>query len=182
MSKIEEAYRTILNEVYPDWYKDENCKETPQRAEKAIIELTSGYKSDPGKLTTFSESKYNQIIAVKGIRYFSLCAHHLLPFFGDINIAIIPNGSVLGLSKYARVALHYAKRLQIQERMTEEIAEHINESIKPKGVAVLITGTHLCMAMRGVQSQNVVTETSALRGCFMDEESARAEVFKIFKG
>lgn len=181
-NRLIRAYSTILENAVPsDVLKDENFKETAVRAAESFIELTSGYTKNPTDFVkVFPNKKYSQIIAVKDIPYFSLCAHHLLPFYGKISIAVIPDQNVLGLSKYARIALMYARRLQIQEQLTEEIADEIVKQSAPKAAAVLVTGTHLCMQMRGVQSDGV-TETSSLRGLFLHEPETRAELFQIFK-
>jgi len=182
-SYLASIYANILEfTLYPNWRDDPNTKETPRRVAKSLLELTSGYTEDVEQyIKTFDTSEYNQIIAVKNIDYYSLCAHHMLPFFGKITVAYIPNGKVLGLSKFARISHAFARRLQIQEQLTEQICNFIHERLKPKATAVYITGTHLCMSMRGVECPNAVTETSALRGAFMDEAETRAELFKIIK-
>lgn len=181
LDKVVGAYETILDEIYPDWRDDCNTEGTPKRAAKAIFEVTDGYGYDDSKInTTFEEEEHDQIVAVKNIGYFTLCAHHMFPFMGKVNIAYIPDKKVLGLSKFARIVRKYSRRLQIQERMTDEIANEIEKVLQPRAVAVYATGAHLCMAMRGIESENAVTETSAMRGLFMEDDSAKAEVMAIF--
>jgi len=182
-ARLEAAYKEILESLLPGmWDTDVNTKDTPARAAKAMCELTAGYGKNPEEIiTVFEEKKYDQIVLVRGIGYYSLCAHHLLPFFGEVKIAYIPHGKVLGLSKFARMANLYARRLQIQERMTQQIALAIETQLKPKGVMVQVTGTHLCMSMRGVECPGAETLTQSISGCFENEPEARAEAIALFQ-
>ncbi len=158
----------------------EGLLKTPERAAKALQFLTHGYELNPEELlksAMFTED-YNQMVVVKDIEVFSLCEHHLLPFFGKAHVAYIPNGHIVGLSKIPRVVDAYARRLQVQERMTNQIRDCINDTLQPKGVAVIVECKHLCMSMRGVQKQNSVTTTSAFTGAFADEKT-RAEFLRL---
>lgn len=158
----------------------EGLIKTPERAAKALQFLTHGYELNPEELlksAMFTED-YNQMVVVKDIEVFSLCEHHLLPFFGKAHVAYIPNGHIVGLSKIPRVVDAYARRLQVQERMTNQIRDCINDTLQPKGVAVIVECKHLCMSMRGVQKQNSVTTTSAFTGAFADEKT-RAEFLRL---
>lgn len=181
VEKISKAYEIILEEILPGvWRDDPNAKDTPLRAAKGFLDLTRGYAQDPRDfITEFKEERYKSIVVVRDIPYFSLCSHHLLPFYGKAHIAYIPDGQVLGLSKFARITHCYSRRLQLQEKMTEQIADAFETCLHPKGVAVVIDGTHLCMSMRGVECEGAQTVTSALRGCFMDEPEARLEVMSL---
>ena len=158
----------------------EGLLKTPERAAKALQFLTHGYELNPEELlksAMFTE-EYNQMVVVKDIEVFSLCEHHLLPFFGKAHVAYIPNGHIVGLSKIPRVVDAYARRLQVQERMTNQIRDCINDTLQPKGVAVIVECRHLCMSMRGVQKQNSVTTTSAFTGAFADEKT-RADFLRL---
>jgi GTP cyclohydrolase I len=153
---------------------------TPERVAKALQFLTQGYDMDPSsilKSAMFTED-YSQMVVVKDIEVFSMCEHHMLPFFGKAHIAYIPNGHIVGLSKLPRVVDAFARRLQVQERLTNEIRDCIQETLNPVGVAVVIECKHLCMAMRGVQKQNSVTTTSAFTGEF-EEDKTRAEFLRL---
>ena len=153
---------------------------TPERAAKAMQFLTQGYHQDAKEIlksAMFKES-YNEMVIVKDIELYSLCEHHILPFFGKAHIAYIPNGYIVGLSKLPRIVDVFARRLQVQERLTEQILDCINETLKPQGVAVVIEAAHMCMMMRGVQKQNSVTTTSGFRGQFEKEET-RNEFLKL---
>jgi GTP cyclohydrolase I len=155
--------------------------ETPRRVDKSLRFLTSGYRADVdeiinGALFTVT---YNEMVMVRDIDMYSLCEHHLLPFFGKCHVAYIPDGKVIGLSKIPRVVDVFARRLQVQERLTTQIAETLMEKLKPLGVAVVIEATHLCMAMRGVEKQNSVTVTSAMRGVFHQDPRTRAEFLEL---
>ncbi len=161
----------------------EGLVRTPKRVETALKFLTSGYAADVdsvlnGALFTVD---YNEMVIVRDIDYYSLCEHHLLPFFGRCHVAYIPNGRVIGLSKLPRLVDIFARRLQLQERMTNQIAETIRTKIEPLGVAVVCEGTHLCMAMRGVQKQNSYTITSAMLGAFRDNARTRMEFLELLK-
>ena len=161
----------------------EGLVRTPRRVETALRFLTSGYQADieeilNGALFTVD---YSEMVIVKDIDFYSLCEHHLLPFFGKCHVAYIPNGRVIGLSKLPRLVDIFARRLQLQERMTNEIAETIRSKIDPLGVAVVCEGTHLCMAMRGVAKQNSYTITSAMLGVFRDHARTRMEFLELLK-
>ena len=154
---------------------------TPRRVEKALKFLTSGYTADVDTVlnNALFTVDYNEMVIVKDIDFYSLCEHHLLPFFGRCHIAYIPNGKVIGLSKIPRLVDVFARRLQIQERMTSQIAETIREKIKPLGVGVVIEATHLCMAMRGVEKQNSFAITSAMLGGFQNDARTRSEFLEL---
>ena len=156
---------------------------TPKRVQKALTFLTSGYRADVDEVLTgalFSVD-YSEMVIVRDIDFYSLCEHHLLPFFGKCHVAYIPNGRVIGLSKIPRLVDIFARRLQLQERMTNEIAETIRTKIDPLGVAVVCEGTHLCMAMRGVEKQNSYTITSAMLGGFRENARTRMEFLELLK-
>ncbi len=161
----------------------EGLLETPARVARSMEYLTSGYRTNVadvinGALFTVD---YNEMVIVRDIDFYSLCEHHLLPFFGKCHVAYIPNGKVIGLSKVPRLVDMFARRLQLQERMTNQIAETIRETIQPLGVAVVCEGTHLCMAMRGVEKQQSTTVTSAMLGLFHDDARTRAEFLQLIK-
>ena len=173
---LKENYEVILEEIGEDPNR-EGLLKTPERVAKAMQYLTHGYNIDPSEIlksAMFAED-YNQMVLVKDIELYSLCEHHMLPFFGKAHIAYIPNGHIVGLSKIPRVVDAFSRRLQVQERLTNEIRDCIEETLNPKGVAVVIEAKHLCMQMRGVQKQNSVTTTSAFSGHFMESEKTRAE-------
>jgi len=174
-----ENYSDILKTVGEDASR-EGLLKTPERAAKAIQFLTSGNCQDPAEIlksAMFAED-YHDMVIVKDIELYSLCEHHILPFFGKAHIAYIPNGHIVGLSKIPRVVDIFARRLQVQERLTHDILECINNTLKPKGVAVVIEASHMCMMMRGVQKQNSVTTTSGFRGQFEANET-RSEFLKL---
>ena len=173
-------YSRILDLLGED-VEREGLIKTPERVAKAMQFLTKGYDEDPQKVLSaamFEEEGYKQMVIVKDIDFFSLCEHHMLPFFGKAHVAYIPNGWITGLSKMARVVDVYARRLQVQERLTTQILEAIKESLNPQGVAVVIEAQHLCMMMRGVQKQNSVTTTSAFSGEFQ-KQATRSEFMKL---
>jgi GTP cyclohydrolase I len=158
----------------------EGLEKTPMRAAKAMKFLTEGYEKDPKQIlqsAMFSEH-YNEMVIVKDIELYSLCEHHMLPFFGKAHIAYIPNGKIVGLSKIPRVVDVFARRLQVQERLTEQILDCINDTLQPKGVALVIEASHMCMMMRGVQKQNSTTTTSGFRGTFKETDT-RNEFLKL---
>ncbi len=161
----------------------EGLVRTPQRVETALKFLTSGYHADVNEVLNGAlfDVDYNEMVIVQNIDFYSLCEHHLLPFFGRCHVAYIPNGRVIGLSKIPRLVDIFARRLQLQERMTNEIAETIRTKIDPLGVAVVCEGTHLCMAMRGVEKQNSYTITSAMLGVFRDHARTRMEFLELLK-
>ena len=158
----------------------EGLVKTPERASKAMRFLTSGYDTDPKKIleSAMLKEEYKEMVIVKDIELYSLCEHHVLPFFGKAHIAYIPNGHIVGLSKIPRVVDVFARRLQVQERLTEQILECINDTLKPQGVAVVIEASHMCMMMRGIQKQNSTTTTSGFRGAFKEIET-RNEFLKL---
>jgi len=163
--------------------KREGLTRTPERVKKAMEYLTRGYKEDPdamlkGALFTVT---YDEMVIVKDIEMFSLCEHHLLPFFGKVHVAYIPNGKVIGLSKIPRLIEIFSRRLQIQERMTTQIAETIQKAIQPQGVGVVIESRHLCMMMRGVEKQHSSAVTSSMLGCFRDEQETRTEFLSLIR-
>ena len=158
----------------------EGLVKTPERAAKAMKFLTSGYSMNPKEIlegAMFNED-YKEMVIIKDIELYSLCEHHMLPFFGKAHIAYIPNGHIVGLSKIPRVVDVFARRLQVQERLTEQILDCINDTLKPQGVAVVIEASHMCMMMRGVQKQNSTTTTSGFRGAFK-ESNTRNEFLKL---
>ena len=158
----------------------EGLVKTPERAAKAMNFLTSGYSMNPKEIlegAMFKED-YKEMVIIKDIELYSLCEHHMLPFFGKAHIAYIPNGHIVGLSKIPRVVDVFARRLQVQERLTEQILDCINDTLKPQGVAVVIEASHMCMMMRGVQKQNSTTTTSGFRGAFK-ESNTRNEFLKL---
>ena len=159
----------------------EGLRRTPERFEKAFRYLTSGYRQDPEKLLNgamFSVC-YDNMVVVKDIEVYSLCEHHLLPFFGKCHVAYIPNKKVVGLSKIARLVNMYARRLQIQERLTSQIAKAIREKLAPEGVGVVVEARHLCMVMRGVEKQNSAAMTSAMLGAFRENKQTRDEFLSL---
>ena len=158
----------------------EGLEKTPMRAAKAMKFLTEGYEKDPKQIlqsAMFSEH-YNEMVIVKDIELYSLCEHHMLPFFGKAHIAYIPNGKIVGLSKIPRVVDVFSRRLQVQERLTEQVLDCINETLEPVGVGVVIEASHMCMMMRGVQKQNSTTTTSGFRGSFKERDT-RNEFLKL---
>ncbi len=172
-------YREIITVLGEDVNR-EGIARTPERASKVIQFLTSGYNQDTTKIlksAMFAEP-YHDMVIVKDIELYSLCEHHILPFFGKAHIAYIPDGYIVGLSKITRIVDVFSRRLQVQERLTHDILECINDTLKPKGVAVVIEASHLCMMMRGVQKQKSVTTTSGFRGQFEKIET-RSEFLKL---
>lgn len=158
----------------------EGLVKTPERASKAMKFLTSGYEIDPAAIlkgAMFKED-YKEMVIVKDIEFYSLCEHHMLPFFGKAHIAYIPNGHIVGLSKLPRVVDVFARRLQVQERLTDQVLNCISDTLKPLGVAIVIEASHMCMMMRGVQKQNSATTTSGFRGAFKEMET-RNEFLKL---
>ncbi|MFY0714161.1 GTP cyclohydrolase I FolE [Seonamhaeicola sp. NFXS20] len=176
---IKERYKSIIEDLGEDTQRDGLLK-TPERAAKAMQFLTQGYEQDPVEIlkAAMFEESYNEMVIVKDIELYSLCEHHILPFFGKVHIAYIPNGKIVGLSKLPRVVDVFARRLQVQERLTEQILDCINDTLKPQGVAVVIEASHMCMMMRGVQKQNSTTTTSGFRGQFEKIET-RNEFLKL---
>lgn len=175
-----DANRQILSLLGED-VEREGLQKTPERVAKALQYMTHGYKMDAKQIldsAKFTEA-FSEMVLVKDIELYSMCEHHMLPFFGKAHIAYIPNGHIVGLSKLARVVDVFARRLQVQERMTTQILQAIKESLNPLGVAVVIEAKHLCMMMRGVQKQNSVTTTSAFDGEFLNNHITRNEFLKL---
>lgn len=158
----------------------EGLEKTPMRAAKAMKFLTEGYEKDPKQIlqSAMFKEDYNEMVIVKDIELYSLCEHHMLPFFGKAHIAYIPNGKIVGLSKIPRVVDVFSRRLQVQERLTEQVLDCINETLEPVGVGVVIEASHMCMMMRGVQKQNSTTTTSGFRGSFKERDT-RNEFLKL---
>jgi len=176
---VKARYKSIIADLGEDVNR-EGIVKTPERAAKAMMYLTSGYDVDASEIlkgAMFKED-YNEMVIVKNIELYSLCEHHLLPFFGKAHIAYIPNGYIVGLSKLPRIVDVFARRLQVQERLTHNILECLNQTLKPQGVAVVIEASHMCMMMRGVQKQNSTTTTSGFRGQFENNET-RNEFLKL---
>ncbi len=169
-------YRKVLSNIGEDPCREGLIK-TPERVAKAMQYFTHGYFINPEEILKASRfhEDYKQMVIVKDIEIYSLCEHHLVPFFGKAHVAYIPNGTITGLSKIARVVEAFARRLQVQERLTVQIRDCIHETLNPMGVAVVIEAKHLCMIMRGVQKQNSVTTTSAFTGCFLKDNKTREE-------
>lgn len=185
---VADAYRTILCYVDPTAIDSdtgatrEGLSETPQRAAKAMQAWTEGYAIDPHELLkTFEDGaeNYDEMVVVRDLPFYSTCEHHLAPFFGTATIAYVPKGRVVGLSKLGRVLDAYSRRLQVQERMTQQIAAAINKVLEPRGVAVIATARHLCMESRGIRKQGHTTVTSALTGVFREDRAARAELLGL---
>ena len=176
---IASHYKKILEEIGENPHR-EGLLKTPERMAKALQFLTHGYDLDPATLmkSAMFKEDYKQMVIVKDIEVYSLCEHHLLPFFGKAHVAYIPNGCIVGLSKIPRVVDAYARRLQVQERLTYEIRDCIQETLNPLGVAVVIECSHLCMQMRGIQKQNSVTTTSAFTGEFLKDKT-RSEFISL---
>ena len=159
----------------------EGMRKTPKRVAKSLAFLTEGYRKRPQEVVgdALYEQSHQNMVLVKDIELYSLCEHHLLPFFGKAHIAYIPDGHILGLSKLARLVEVYARRFQVQERLTEQIAQAVWETTRPQGVAVIVEAYHLCMMMRGVQKQNSKTITSAMRGAFLEDQRTRDEFLRL---
>ena len=182
LDELAAHYKAILNLLGEDPER-EGLKKTPMRVAKAMQILTRGYTQDPHKVLTDAlfEEQYDQMVIVKDIDFFSMCEHHMLPFFGKAHVAYIPNGYITGLSKIARVIDIYSHRLQVQERLTEQIMHCINDTLKPQGVMVVIEAKHMCMQMRGVEKQNSITTTSAYSGVF-ESMKVREEFMSLLRG
>lgn len=177
--RLQNAYKSILVDLGED-VERQGLLDTPKRVAKAMKFLTNGYDQDPAAIlkSAMFKEEYSQMVLVKDIEVYSLCEHHMLPFFGKAHIAYIPNGQIVGLSKIPRVVDAFARRLQVQERLTNQIKDCIQETLNPLGVAVVIEARHMCMQMRGVQKQNSKTTTSAFHGEFL-EEKTRAEFINL---
>ncbi|MDQ7086253.1 MAG: GTP cyclohydrolase I FolE [Sulfurovum sp.] len=178
--EFEQAISKILELLGEDVTR-EGLEKTPKRVVKALKFLTQGYQQDPKEILNqalFSSSN-NEMVLLRDIEFYSMCEHHMLPIIGRVHVAYIPDGKVVGLSKIPRIVDVYARRLQIQEQMTEQIADAILSTIKPKGVAVVVHARHMCMEMRGVQKINSTTVSSALRGLFKSDERTRSEFYNL---
>jgi GTP cyclohydrolase I len=174
--------KSVLSEIGENPER-EGLLKTPVRVAKSMEFLTNGYNQNPTEIlksAMFSED-YSQMVLVKDIELYSLCEHHILPFFGKAHIAYIPNGNIVGLSKIPRIVDVFARRLQVQERLTDEIKDCLQDTLNPKGVAVVIEAQHLCMQMRGVEKQHSFTTTSAFSGIFMSDEKTRSEFINLIK-
>jgi GTP cyclohydrolase I len=188
------ADTTLANATYADLVREmlvrlgedpvrEGLARTPERVQRAMEYLTKGYAEDPEAMlkSALFTVEYDEMVIVKDIEIFSLCEHHLLPFFGKVHIAYIPRGRVIGLSKLPRLVDIFARRLQVQERLTTQIAETIQRVIEPQGVGVVIEARHLCMMMRGIEKQHSAAVTSAMFGCFRDELETRGEFLSLIR-
>jgi GTP cyclohydrolase I len=179
---MEKAVRTLLDGVGEDPDR-EGLAKTPERVAKALRFLTRGYQQSPDDIIgkALFTVQYDEMVIIKDIDVFSLCEHHLLPFFGKAHVAYIPNGQVIGLSKIPRLVDMYARRLQVQERLTVEIAQTIQERIQPRGVGVVIEAMHFCMIMRGIEKQNSAAVTSCMLGAFRDHQPTREEFLELIR-
>ncbi len=172
----------ILKELGEDVGRD-GLKKTPQRASEAMRFFTSGYDQDPAEILTSAlfEVDYDELVVVRDIDFYSLCEHHMVPFFGRVHVAYIPDGKVVGLSKIPRTVEIFARRLQVQERLTVDIAKTLERVLNPKGVGVVVEAKHLCMMMRGVEKQNTFAITSSLRGVFESDPKTRSEFMDLIR-
>jgi len=180
---MQDEVKKILKELGEDPERS-GLEDTPKRVEESLKFLTQGYnlKIEDVIGTAVFEEEHNEMVLVKDIEVYSLCEHHLLPFVGKAHVGYIPNGQVIGLSKIARVVDMFARRLQLQERLTKDIADALEKGLKPLGVAVIIEAEHFCMIMRGVEKQNSKTITSAMRGSFLKDQKSREEFLKLAMG
>jgi len=176
LAEVQAAVQQILRAVGEDPERD-GLKRTPERIARMYAELLSGYQMDPIKVVNDAlfDVKYDEMVIVRDIEFYSLCEHHMLPFIGRVHVAYIPNGKVIGVSKIPRIVDLYARRLQVQERMTRQIADFIRDVLHPQGVAVVVEALHLCMSMRGVQKHNARLTTSAMHGAFRANPPTRQE-------
>ncbi len=181
-ASFEELVREMIVRLGEDPTR-EGLTRTPERVHRAYEHLTKGYKEDPQAMLkeALFTVNYDEMVIVKDVEMFSLCEHHMLPFFGKVHVAYIPNGKVIGLSKIPRLIEIFARRLQIQERLTTQIAETIQAAIQPQGVGVVIEARHLCMMMRGVEKQHSAAVTSSMLGCFRDEQETRSEFLSLIR-
>jgi GTP cyclohydrolase I len=179
---MDDLVRQLLKQLGEDPDRD-GLRDTPRRVAKSMTFLTSGYKTDVDAIVNDAlfEVEYSEMVIVRDIDFYSLCEHHLLPFFGKCHVAYLPSKRVIGLSKLPRIVDMFARRLQVQERLTKQIADTIAEVTQPMGVAVVMEATHLCMAMRGVEKQNSITVTSAMHGIFRDDARTRTEFLELIR-
>jgi len=181
-ASTEELYRELLVRIGEDPTRDGLLK-TPERMDKAMQFLTRGYTQNLNSVLheALFDVEYDEMVIVKDVEFFSMCEHHLLPFFGKAHVAYVPNGKVIGLSKIPRLVDVFARRLQVQERLTTDIADAIDQAIRPQGVAVILEAQHLCMMMRGVEKQHSATVTSAMRGVFKTQQQTRSEFLSLVR-
>lgn len=181
-ARFQAAVRDMLQQLDPEPDR-EGLRDTPKRVAKAFRFYTEGYRRDPRAVIgdALFEAETDEMVMVRDIELYSLCEHHLAPFFGKAHVAYIPNGKIVGLSKLARVVDVFARRLQVQERLTMQVAHAIQDVLKPRGVAVVVEASHLCMMMRGVEKQNSKTVTSCLLGLFRSDERTRAEFLRLIR-
>lgn len=177
---VKDAIRTILRAVGEDPQRPELLR-TPERVEESFMDLTRGYRESLEEILTGAvfDDPSQAMVLVRDVPFYSLCEHHLLPFFGRAHVAYIPAGHLMGLSKIPRILEHFARRLQVQERLTEQVADTLSAALRPRGLGVVLEATHLCMVMRGVQKEGSVASTSALRGTFLSDARARAEFLAL---
>ena len=180
IDKMSENYKTVLGLIGENPER-EGLQKTPERAAKALAFLTSGMDTDPAEIlmSALFEETHDEMVIVRDIEVFSLCEHHILPFIGKAHVAYLPSGKITGLSKIPRVVDAFARRLQVQERLTQQIRDCIQDTLTPRGVAVVIEARHLCMQMRGVEKQNSITTTSAFTGAFLDDSKTREEFVQL---
>tara|TARA_Y100000739_G_scaffold150419_1_gene129767 strand:- start:822 stop:1376 length:555 start_codon:yes stop_codon:yes gene_type:complete len=180
--KLAKSIKEVLEEIGENPNR-EGLLKTPERVAKSLDFLTNGYELDPEKILkkAMFKEQYSQMVLVKDIEIYSLCEHHMLPFFGKAHVAYIPNGHIVGLSKIPRIVDVFSRRLQVQERLTDQIKDCLQETLNPKGVAVVIEAQHLCMQMRGVEKQHSSTTSSAFSGLFLQDEKTRAEFMNLIK-
>jgi len=179
---LESLVQGMLKELGEDESRD-GLVRTPQRVAKALRFLTHGYNEDPGEILgdALFQVSYDEMVLVKDIDFYSLCEHHMLPFLGRVHVAYIPNGQVVGLSKIPRLVEMLARRLQVQERLTMQIAETLQQVLQPRGVAVVVEAIHLCMMMRGVEQQNAFAITSSMKGAFQKDSKTRSEFMELIR-
>jgi GTP cyclohydrolase I len=178
--QIADKYYDILKNLGEDPTR-EGLLKTPERVAKSLLYLTSGYNLDPISIlkSALFKEDFNQMVLIKDIEVYSMCEHHILPFFGKVHIAYIPNGQIVGLSKIPRIVEVFSRRLQVQERLTNEIRDCIQEALTPLGVAIIIECKHMCMSMRGVQKHNTLTTTTAFSGIFLTDNNAKSEFLQL---